>query len=403
MASKNKFKNFFKRKSSYIVFIACFILLSAVLFLIFQRLPIKYKSVTYYPQNINNSNAKIFFSDANNLYEVSLNQGRPKKIASVTRFISSIIPLNNGDVLINGGGRYVGKNGKLPPGWSYEDDGAVVYQASWILKKGISTPQVISVAESNRLNRQAFAAEKYFYTHELLSGEADIMLQKSDSSAPIKVGHLTDKIDTVSPCQSQSYQVHPKDFTSSFDGKYLLSLTTGGGGTCSATRHVITSDGKVKFKLERSYKSIVWIGTNKLLLSHDKDSKSEIITLNSDGTFKTKTLDLDLRNYSIDQKDISPSKRLIFLHSWGSGFLRTPNAPPAVYDIEKNTITSIKDPVSNGEWHKTSDIILLTYTTSKGTSDTSRITIYDPVTKKSYKIATFPISARDVNPVFILW
>ncbi len=399
---KHKVKKLISRKLLFLFLVICFAITGFALFAV-QKLPVTYKNVTYYPVKISGNNSRIFFSDAHNVYKATFNGLRPKKIGSVTRLVSSVFPLNNGDVLVGGNGRYVGEKGKLPKGWSYEDDMEKADQKHWVIRKGTSTASPIGEAEYTKLYTGSIMYEERYYTKELPTGGADILFQKNNED-PVKVGHLNEKIDTISPCEGSEYQVYPRDFTSSFNGKYLLTSTRGGGGTCSVTRHVITSDGKIKFNLEKSYKNIAFIGDNKLLLSHASDNKSEIVSLNEDGTFETQVIDLDLRKYSFSQGDISPSKKLLFLNPSNEQFSRT-NTQAAIYNIESNSVSTIKGLAGTSRWDKNSDLVLIYYSTfdeSDEVSDTTTLTLYDPATKMSHKLAEYEISSRDVNPVFIL-
>ncbi len=399
---KNKVKKLLSRKLVFLFLVICSAITGFALFYI-QKLPITYKNVTYYPVKMSDIKSQVFFSDTNNVYKASLNGQRPHKIGTVTRLVSAIVPLGNGDVLVRGNGRYVGEKGKLPKGWSYEDDMEKADQKHWLIKKGTSTSTPISEAEYTKLYTGSIMYEERYYTKELPTGGADILFQK-DNSDPIKIGHLTEKIDTVSPCESPAYQVYPRDFTASFNGKYLLSSTRGGGGVCSVKRHVITSDGKIKFNLEKSYKNIAFIGDNKLLLSHASDNKSEIVSLNEDGTHETQIIDLDLRNYSFGQGDVSPSKKLLFLNPSNEDFSTT-KTQAAIYNIENNSINTINWLVGSSRWDDNSDLVLIYYSTfneSDESLNTTTLSLYDPATKMLHKLAEYRISSRDVNPVFIL-
>lgn len=154
-----------------------------------------------------------------------------------------------------------------------------------------------------------------YYTKELPNGEAEIMLDKHDGSAPTKIGLLTQKLITTGcvfdPCPGKT---HPGEFYPSFDGSYLLNKPPGGGGL-GQSAVAISRDGSRVYNIDFYWygSSAIWIGNNKLLTKgQGPEGKQEVITFKEDGTMSKSVLQQDLRGY-FDQSRLSPSGKLLFV------------------------------------------------------------------------------------------
>lgn len=401
MASKKKKKKIGISQKYILLALGFVCLIFIALVIQFQRNTNVPKSVTFSPQNIENSKSHVLFSDGNVLYKASLDSSRPKKIGRVPRVITAISPLQNGDIVLSGGGKYFGKKGKLKKDWDYESEGEAINEKHWILKKGEKSVTALSESEYDKVqSEEALRKNEYYYSEEVPTGGADILVKKVNGTTE-KIGHLNNKIDLVEPCESSYYMDYPKEFTT-YSGKFLFGRPARGGGICTSEAHVVSRDGGTIYTFKDNVRNAAWIGENKMLVNYFTGDNIDVVTFNVDGTTDVSLVTKTHEPYGFNSTYLSPSKKYLYL-GYAGGLNYLENA--AVYDIKTGTITKIDAPVSRAKWSATEDLLLIEYGYDAVDDSTDsymyQISIYNPVTNKSNLIGSYA-SGRDANPIFVL-
>jgi len=295
------------------------------------------QTLTLSSTDLNDSETELYFSDTNKLYKVSLDGSSPQEIVSFPHYVGSVNALNNGDVVvITGNSKYEKVVNKGPHDADYREISSEYHY--YVIKNGTNDKEEIDDKKYRALlDLESSTTGEKIYIKELANGQAEILVDRLDGSAPTIVGLLKEKLLSTQVCEVGENcleKQHPGEFVPSFDGKFLLNKQPGGGGL-GIPGIVVSRDGSKAYKINFYWyvSSAVWIGNNRLL-TKAQDGKQKTYTFNEDGTFSESVLEQDLGGY-FSQNGLSPTKKYLLID----------NANPvgiSLFDFDKAKIITVE-------------------------------------------------------------
>lgn len=376
-----------------------------------------FKTFTLGNNKLNDPETQVVFSDANKVYEVNLDGGRPDEIASFPRNVNSIGVLKNGDILVDiDYGYYVKYNNDPDNKQTRHKSTPEEEKNHYFLIKNNSDPVKIT-PNQYRLFEQANnnASNERITTKVLPSGTAEIISQKPGSS-PEAIGEMNRKLIYDGNEWGPPIYTYPSGFYPSFDGKLLLNSPPGGGGLGQSSI-VLSRDGQRSYDIDFYWfvSTAIWIDNNKIL-SIDQRHPLGISTIEESGEVTRIPLkDIDLGFFQ--QNQLSPDRKNIVYHEPRGTFEPPTDKTLSVFNIEEQNLVNISMVGENlnykprpGEtiytgsaflgWNIKSNMILYSESTRVRSDDpethgkvlSSKILVYDLTNQRSIRIADLDVN-----------
>jgi hypothetical protein len=318
----------------------------------------QFAPITLHTVQLDAADTQLIFGAGTKLYGVKLNGSEPVELADMGTVITSVTKQVT-DATIS-----VTTNSTT---W-------------WQLNPTDNTPQLLS--PGGRLAQG-------IYTLEKPDGTAVISKITPDGTPAQELFRLTRKPLQRQVCEAGdtcTELFYPLIWSASFDGSYLLSLPTKGGGLGEQAL-VLSSNGTTSYKLPFKWyvTTAIWLDTNKLLTTDPSATPaSRILTLKPDGTLASTALPAGVIRGSYKQNYLSPSRRYLITVDAQTIYL---------VDMETRTSTPIDtgEEIQNVAWNAASTVVMY----KKLVYDTAYINVYQVSTGKKFTAASLPRGGKD--------